>query len=315
MVAKTDEAIRKSPVAKVDGEKITKAQLDERMGPVKANYVSQYGAEWESNSQAKAAYDEQKKQTRDDMVKEVLILQHAKSAKAIPTDKAINDEFKTKYDANVKQLGDETKLVAYLKQYGYTKDSYTTYLKHQIKVSQSIDLLMKDVKVDDAEVQKEYDTNKNIKYTTDPNYTHIMHILVATEAEANAVIARLNKGEDFATVAKEVSTDTGSKESGGDLGNYYLDESRNPSPLDADFLKGANAVAVGKISPPVKTTYGYHVIKVTERTSFQPKSFADAKADIKTSLLSDKKTKLLTADLAKWKKSLGKKIKTYDKNL
>ena len=82
------------------------------------------------------------------------------------------------------------------------------------------------------------------------------HILVTTEEEAKAVIERLKKGEDFATVALEVSKDTGNAQSGGDLGWFGRDAMVKPFE-DASF-----SLKVGEISAPVKSDFGFHVIQV-----------------------------------------------------
>jgi hypothetical protein len=83
------------------------------------------------------------------------------------------------------------------------------------------------------------------------------HILLPDEASAEAVIARLNKGEDFGKVAEEVSTDTASKVNGGDLGWFYKGQ------MYTEFETAAFSMKIGEISSkPVKTTAGYHVIQV-----------------------------------------------------
>ena len=82
------------------------------------------------------------------------------------------------------------------------------------------------------------------------------HILVKDEATAQAVEARLAKGEDFATVAKEVSTDTGSAAKGGDLGWF------GKGAMVAEFETAAFSQKVGVIGPPVKSQFGYHIIQV-----------------------------------------------------
>jgi parvulin-like peptidyl-prolyl isomerase len=88
---------------------------------------------------------------------------------------------------------------------------------------------------------------------------HARHILVETEEEANAVLELLNQGEDFATVAMEVSQDTSSAELGGDLGWFAQGE------MDAAFDEVAFNLAVGEISEAVETRYGFHIILVEER--------------------------------------------------
>jgi hypothetical protein len=82
------------------------------------------------------------------------------------------------------------------------------------------------------------------------------HILVATEEEANSILDRLNAGEDFAVLASELSLDSGSAVSGGDLGWF----GRNRMVIE--FEEAAFALNEGEISQPVKTTNGWHIIQL-----------------------------------------------------
>ena len=86
---------------------------------------------------------------------------------------------------------------------------------------------------------------------------HARHILVDTEDEAKEIKARLDKGEDFATLAKEKSKDKNAD--GGDLGFFGKGQMLKP------FEDAAFALDVGKISDPVKTQFGWHIIKVEEK--------------------------------------------------
>lgn len=89
----------------------------------------------------------------------------------------------------------------------------------------------------------------------------VSHILVGTEEEANDVLSRLEAGEDFADVASEVSTDTGSATSGGDLG------CGSPAQYVEPFKEAVLDAPVGEVNPEaVQSQFGYHVILVTERT-------------------------------------------------
>jgi parvulin-like peptidyl-prolyl isomerase len=85
------------------------------------------------------------------------------------------------------------------------------------------------------------------------------HILVNDEAVALAVIERLKNGEDFGTLAAELSTDTGSGAQGGDLGWF------GKGAMVAPFEEAAFALKVGEISQPVKSDFGYHIIQVIAR--------------------------------------------------
>jgi peptidyl-prolyl cis-trans isomerase C len=90
-----------------------------------------------------------------------------------------------------------------------------------------------------------------------PNKVHCAHILVKTEKEANAVLERLNKGEKFANIAKEVSLCPSGKH-GGDLGTFGRGK------MVKEFEKAAFMLQKGQISPIVKTKYGCHIIKRLE---------------------------------------------------
>src|SRR4051812_3411546 len=105
----------------------------------------------------------------------------------------------------------------------------------------------------DAAVQQYYDQHKD-QYSE----TCVRHILVATKPEADAVRAQLAGGADFATVAKQKSTDTGSAEQGGDLGCDI-------SGFVQEFQQAASTLPVNDISQPVQSQFGYHIIQVTKR--------------------------------------------------
>ena len=110
--------------------------------------------------------------------------------------------------------------------------------------------------VTDAEIQAAYDEQKARYGGTE---YRVRHILVATEPEAQAVLKRLRAGEDFAAVAREVSIDNGTKESGGDL------EWTSPSSMVPEFGAAMKSQKKGEVSrAPVKTSYGWHVLRVDD---------------------------------------------------
>jgi peptidyl-prolyl cis-trans isomerase C len=104
------------------------------------------------------------------------------------------------------------------------------------------------------------------------------HILLATEAEAKSVIAELDKGADFGTLAKKYSTDPAA-ESGGDLGYFGHDD------MVAGFADAAFALPKGQYSKtPVKTEFGWHVIRVEDRRVGKPPSFEEAREQLSRDL-------------------------------
>lgn len=84
------------------------------------------------------------------------------------------------------------------------------------------------------------------------------HILVATEEEATAVTARLDAGEDFAALAAELSTDTGSGAMGGDLGFF------GPGMMVPEFEQAVGGLEIGQVSDPVQSQFGWHVAELEE---------------------------------------------------
>ena len=109
---------------------------------------------------------------------------------------------------------------------------------------------------------------------------HARHILVTSEDEAKAVAERLQKGEDFATVAKEVSKDPSAE--GGDLGFFGRGQMLKP------FEDAAFALEVGQVSAPVQTQFGWHIIKVEEKREKPLPTFDEVKDTIIAQLVQQK---------------------------
>ena len=127
---------------------------------------------------------------------------------------------------------------------------------------------------------------------------HARHILVPTKAEAEAALKRIKAGEDFAKVAKEVSKDPGSE--GGDLG-WFTKERMVPAFADAAFK-----LKPGEVSEPVKTQFGWHIIKVEgERQSKFP-PFDQVKDQLERYVVQKAQAELIT-ELRK-----GAKVERFD---
>lgn len=90
-----------------------------------------------------------------------------------------------------------------------------------------------------------------------PDKVHCAHILVKTEQDANAAMQRLNKGEKFSNIAKEISQCPSGKR-GGDLGTFTRGK------MVREFETAAFALQKGQTSPIIKTKFGYHIIKRLE---------------------------------------------------
>ena len=138
--------------------------------------------------------------------------------------------------------------------------------------------------VSDDNAKKIYD--EKIATMKPQQEIHARHILVATEEEAKKVKERLKNGEDFATVAKEVSKDTGAE--GGDLGFFTRGQMLKP------FEDAAFALDVGQISDPVQTQFGWHIIKVEEKRDQPLPTFDQVKDAIVAQLVQQKAQEVVT---------------------
>ncbi len=142
--------------------------------------------------------------------------------------------------------------------------------------------IMSKQKVSDQEVKDYY--NKHKEEFTTTSQIKASHILVKTEEEANKVLARLKKGEKFEDIARKESLDKASAANGGDVGYFSRGQ------LVPEFEKAAASLKVGELSAPVKTAYGYHIIKVTDKKAGPVLEF-DRVKDIIAQRLSGEKQK------------------------
>ncbi|WP_027625383.1 peptidylprolyl isomerase [Clostridium lundense] len=311
MIEKTPEAINKSTVAQVNNEKITRGELDSYpmlVGQLQ-QMKQQYGENYASNPEAKEQLLQIKKQVLDQMVTENLVLQQAKNKKLVDdkkvneeVEKAINNVIKTNFN------NDKNKYQEELKKSGVSEENLKNYYKTQLIITKVRDELVKSVKIDDTAAKKQYDSSI-YTYLEKPSKFHAYHILVKTEDEAKKVKERLNKGEDFAKVAKEVSTDPGSKDKGGDLGAVEYGQFVKP------FVDAVVKLNKGEVSEPVKSDYGYHIIKVIDKEPFKIKSFDSVKEQIKKDLLPQEQQKVFNDKIEQWKKEAKIETKKYEKNL
>lgn len=116
----------------------------------------------------------------------------------------------------------------------------------------------------------------------EPESVDVRHILVKTEAEALDIKKKLEGGAKFEVLAKQHSEDPGSKDNGG----LYKDVVRNQ--MVPEFDKVAFTLAPGKISDPVKTSFGYHVMKVDDRREARLKPLEQVKGELETAIRAEK---------------------------
>jgi parvulin-like peptidyl-prolyl isomerase len=148
--------------------------------------------------------------------------------------------------------------------------------------------------ITEADLQKQYEQADKAEFTT----ASVRHILISTESRkpeealklANELVDRIKKGEDFAALAKQYTDDPGSKEEGG----LYKDA--DVTMWVPEFKEAALTLPIGQVSVPVKTDYGYHVMRVEDR---KVKSFAEAKEQMRQQALEKSYGEFVSTELDK----------------
>ncbi|WPK13877.1 peptidylprolyl isomerase [Lysinibacillus louembei] len=235
--------------------------------------------------------------TQDDFYKEMKSLAGEQLLQQIMVEKILNDKYKVTNEeidkelASVKESAGE-QFETLLSQNGLSEEG----LKENIRINLLSQKALEEMEVADEDIQKYYDQASQ--------ELHARHILVADEETAKEAIKRINDGEDFADVAKELSSD-GSAEKGGDLGWFTV------GMMVKEFNDAAYALELNTLSEPVQSQFGYHVIEVTEKRPVEDYGTLEEKKDeireqllaqfsmddVITKLLKEAKVEVKDADL------------------
>lgn len=193
------------------------------------------------------------KQVLNNMVMEKVLIKNYKVE---------DKEVDKKYDEMKKQYGDQFDTL--LKQQGIKEETLKTGVRAQLAQEKAIEKTI---------------TDKELKDNYKPEIK-ASHILVKDEATAKKVKEELGQGKSFEELAKQYSEDTGSKEKGGDLGYFTSGK------MVKEFEDAAYKLKKDEVSEPVKSQFGYHIIKVTDIKEQKP--FDEVKGDIKKDLVQKK---------------------------
>ena len=274
--------------ASVNGEVIYASDLEREVSSIARQYNIDLNSEDGRKQRA-----EINKIVLDQVIEQRLILQEARRHGAGATDQqldqAINDIKGNFPTAAEFQMA--------LTQRGLTEADLRSRLGTNLTV-QNLAAKVSTATVSEAEILKQFQANR-AQYDK-PERVHVRHILVESEAAARFALARLNRGETFEDLARQLSKDPGSKDQGGDLG--FVGKGQ----LVPEFERAAFALQrVGEISPVVKTQYGYHIIRLVERKAAQPGTLDQVRDQIRRELLSKKQE----GDFQAWVKQLKAKAK------
>jgi parvulin-like peptidyl-prolyl isomerase len=295
-------------VAKVGTTDIKQTQFDDMMKAAKQSYVAN---KKKFPAVGSAAYATVQQQAVTELVQEAEIAIGAKDLNIGVTDADVEKALttiKNQYFTDTKtKKYDPKKYASALKAQNTTDARVRAQLKQKLLADKITAKLTKSITVTPAAITAYYTKNK-AQFAV-PAQRHIRHILVKTKAEADKLYAQLkNSDKNFAALAKKYSTDKSSAVNGGDL--KMIQKGQTVPTFDAVAFKEP----AHKVSAPVKSTYGYHLIEalgpVTPATT--RKLDATLKASIKTQLVGTAKQKKITDWLNGVKAGLSKEI-TYAK--
>ncbi|WP_251041076.1 peptidylprolyl isomerase [Bacillus sp. ISL-45] len=261
---------RTETAASINGEKITKEELDTKL-------TEMYGPD-----------------ILDSLITNKVIEMEAAKEKVKVTGNEIDEELKKLEES----YGGEEAFAAALEQNQVPMDrireDIEVYLLAEKMIGSSIDVSEDELKTYFEENKDSFDQKEQVKAS---------HILVEDEATAKKVKEELDNGKNFAELAKKYSTDTSNADNGGDLGYFGKGE------MAEEFENAAFALETDAISEPVKTEFGYHIIKLVDKKAAKAAKFDDHKGEIKE-LLFDQK---IQAEYPNWleEKKAEYKIKSY----
>lgn len=264
------------PVAKVNGVEIPSAEFYKELDKITAR-----GTQIPKDRVARIERNILKR-----LIEQELIDQAVKKDNIVVPPEEIQkgfEEYKQRFQS-------EEQFQNYLKHGKVTKES----IEERIRQRRSLEMLLEkkgDMKVTDEEAQQFY--AKNERFYTEKAGVRASHILVklsekaTPEAEAKAMEQvkaaqeRLKKGDAFEVVAKEMSQGPAAAK-GGDLG--FFSKGR----MAKEFEEAAFAMKVGQLSDPVRTKFGFHIIKLTDKREDRKKTFDEVKEQIVKSLQNKK---------------------------
>lgn len=249
-------------IAKVNGKGIKQDDFDKEIARYKEQYPTMFG-----NADAEFRF---RRSLLNQMIDAELLSQAADKEGVKVTDEEVAKQIE-----NLKKgFKDQAAFEAALSKSGYDIEQFTEFTRDQMTSQALIKKVAADVTISDEEIKVHYDKNKS-RYVRQPyEMIHVAHVLLNDQKTADEVYGKAAGGSDFAGLAKQYSKDAGTASKGGDLGWATM-------PYAAEFQAAADKLGVGAISKPVKTSFGWHVIKMIEKKSDKQKTLEEVKEQIR----------------------------------
>jgi len=278
VVAEEEAQNLEDKVAIVNGTVITKIEFERSLNQIRQKYAKAGRAVPEEQ------IEKYKPQILENLIKNEVLFQETVKKSITLTEKELNDQV----EMIKKKIAQQGELIKVLAELGLTEEMMINQIKREMMIQKLFEKeIIEKISITDEQIQKHY--TENSKDYKVPEKIKASHILIKVEASADeakwtealekikVIQQKIKTGEDFAELAK-TNSDCPSKSKGGDLGFFAKGQMVKP------FEEAAFSLTPGSMSDVVKTKFGYHVIKVTEKTPESVTPFEDVKDKIKEQL-------------------------------
>lgn len=269
----------KNTIATVNGKSINSKEFKDTYARIKSSFMAQSPVDFKTSNGFKD-FENIRRKSIEELTLAKIIYAKAEEKNIIITPKMVDDELlKIKADTF---RNNETQYKKALKDRGLDEKTLIKVLKDRLTFQKLMEKLFEEnIKITEEDLKAAYES-KIFQFSQEES-VEAQHILVKDEKLANDLYSRLQKGEDFDSLAQQYSEDPGSKPNGGKLG-YFQKGMMVP-----EFEKTSWALKLNEISKPVKTQFGFHIIK---KTGYRPKSvlsYKEARPTVENDVKEEKK--------------------------
>jgi len=264
-------------VARINNIEVKKDYFDEIFNIFKIQQEEINGPEiWEHEVNGRKYIDFAKETVLDYIINETILLENAADLGVTASEEQVDQEIKQ----IKKDFESEEEFKEYIESQGLTEEYLRNNIRKTMILNNLSQELTKSVTVPEEELKSAYNEIKDSMYSVKAS-----HILIEDFEEAKKILERVKAGEDFNELAVEYSIDPSAKYNRGDLGYFSTGE------MVPEFETAAFALEPGEVSDLVKTSYGYHIIKVEDKKVL---TFEEVKPQLEQQMLPQYKNQFLS---------------------